>query len=67
MSEIPKYSPEAESGSELEPGEPRHSYALKIFTGFHGFKEDFEALRPLLEDADVYIPENYAWDKEYVE
>ncbi len=35
--------------------------------GFHGLREDFEKLQPLLEKADVYIPEKNGWDERFLE
>lgn len=72
MSELPNRNPETgkppiELGGDSEQGEPRHAYSLEVFYGFHGLEHDYESLKPLLKQADVFIPENLAWDDEYVE
>ncbi len=48
---------EAFNGEKLPP------VFLKISSGKHGTKEDADGIKPLLDEADVYVPEVFGWGK----
>jgi len=47
-------------GGEIN-GEKLPPVYLKLFSGPHGSAEDAEGMKPLLDEADVFVPEAYEW------
>jgi len=57
-----------ELGNEQQEKEPKIFY--HFFYSPHGTKKDVKDIKPLFEEADIYVPENYAYEeqeKKYLE